>query len=64
MELDCPLPLRVEANNPQLLYYDWKKLLYRSDVKSRVLPHREEVFQEYENLIETEGQIVAGYLAQ
>lgn len=64
LELDCPLPLRSKAKNPQHMYYDWQKLLNRSDVRSQVLPLREEVFQKYENLVATKNQTVVQHLAQ
>lgn len=64
LKFDCPLPLRAEAKDPQLLHYDWQKLLARLDVRSQVLPMREEIFQAYEHLIANESTTTVDCLIQ
>lgn len=44
LEFHFPLPLKAEVKNPWHMYYDWQKLLTRPDVRSQVLPLREEAF--------------------
>lgn len=53
LELVCPLPLRRESEAPKVLYYEWQKLLIRDDVSKIVLPMRDEVYQAYEQLVQT-----------
>lgn len=63
-EFDCPLPLRKEAKEPRVLYYEWQKLLVRKDVRILVLPMREEIYQAYEHLVQTESVAAIDGLTQ
>lgn len=63
-EFDCPLPLRKEAKEPRVLYYEWQKLLVRDDVRKLVLPTREEIYQAYEHLVQIDSAAIIDGLTQ
>lgn len=44
-ELWIPLPLRVEAMNPRIVYFNWENIVFRLECKQQTLTLRGEVFQ-------------------
>lgn len=62
-EHHTPLPLRAESNNPLEIYYTWHKILYLPSYKNRIMPVRDEGYQEYEQAVDTTGKTILGFLS-
>lgn len=63
-ELELSLPLRAESREPRRLYFYWQKIVYEPDYAKDILPLREEVYKEYEQMAPREGQVAIGHLVQ